>query len=45
MVGDGITDIEAGQAVGATTIFVNDLKCYICKEMRKKQSMSGFYCY
>ena len=42
MVGDGITDIEAGQAVGATTIFVNDLKCYICKEMRKKQVRPDF---
>ena len=42
MVGDDITDMEAGQTVGATTIFVNDLKCYICKEMRKKQVRPDF---
>ena len=42
MVGDGITDMEAGRAVGATTIFVNDLKCYICEEMRKEQVRPDF---
>ncbi|HVG21833.1 MAG TPA: HAD family hydrolase [Blastocatellia bacterium] len=30
MVGDGVTDIAAGRAAGATTLFVNSRKCYNC---------------
>jgi D-glycero-D-manno-heptose 1,7-bisphosphate phosphatase len=30
MVGDGVTDIGAGRAAGATTLFVNSRKCYNC---------------
>jgi D-glycero-D-manno-heptose 1,7-bisphosphate phosphatase len=33
MVGDGVTDILAGQAVGATTILVSQRKCYICESL------------
>jgi histidinol-phosphate phosphatase family protein len=33
MVGDGIVDIAAGQAVGCKTIFVGRLKCDLCKLM------------
>lgn len=33
MVGDGITDVLAGQAAGATTLFVSSRKCYICDSL------------
>ena len=33
MVGDGITDIIAGQAVGATTLLISSRKCYICDSL------------
>lgn len=33
MIGDGITDIQAGQAAGCKTILVGRLKCDICKIM------------
>jgi D-glycero-D-manno-heptose 1,7-bisphosphate phosphatase len=36
MIGDGITDIMAGQVVGVTTLFVGSRKCYICDEFSRK---------
>jgi D-glycero-D-manno-heptose 1,7-bisphosphate phosphatase len=33
MIGDGLTDILAGRAVGATTILVAHPKCYLCERM------------
>jgi len=30
MIGDGLTDIQAGKAVGCKTIFLGRLKCYAC---------------
>ena len=33
MIGDGVTDIAAGRAVGATTLFVNTRKCYNCEAL------------
>jgi D-glycero-D-manno-heptose 1,7-bisphosphate phosphatase len=33
MIGDGVTDIEAGRAAGATTLFVNSRKCYNCEAL------------
>lgn len=36
MIGDGITDILAGQAAGATTLFVSSRKCYICDEFSRQ---------
>jgi D-glycero-D-manno-heptose 1,7-bisphosphate phosphatase len=36
MIGDGITDILAGQAIGATTVFVGSRKCYICDELSRQ---------
>lgn len=33
MIGDGVTDIIAGRAVGATTLFVNSRKCYNCDSL------------
>ncbi len=31
MIGDGVTDVEAGQRAGTKTFFVNKLKCYHCE--------------
>ena len=33
MIGDGVTDIAAGCAVQATTLFVNSRKCYHCDSL------------
>lgn len=33
MVGDGVTDVAAGLAAGATTLFVNSRKCYNCEAL------------
>ncbi len=33
MIGDGVTDIAAGRAVRATTLFVNSRKCYHCDSL------------
>jgi D-glycero-D-manno-heptose 1,7-bisphosphate phosphatase len=33
MIGDGVTDIAAGCAVRATTLFVNSRKCYHCDSL------------
>ncbi len=34
MIGDGVTDIQAGKAVGCTTIWLGRLKCDICRIMQ-----------
>lgn len=34
MVGDGVTDIQAGKAVGCTTIWLGRLKCDVCRIMQ-----------
>lgn len=36
MVGDGITDLQAGQAVGVKTLFISSRKCYICAELDRQ---------
>ncbi len=33
MIGDGVTDILAGRAAGATTLFANSRKCYNCNSL------------
>lgn len=33
MIGDGLSDVQAGKAVGCTTIWLGNLKCEICKAM------------
>jgi ribonucleotide monophosphatase NagD (HAD superfamily) len=33
MVGDGVTDIQAGAAAGAKTILIGARKCYLCDEL------------
>jgi len=42
MIGDGITDIQAGQAAGVKTIFVGRLKCDICKIMDDQNTKADF---
>jgi D,D-heptose 1,7-bisphosphate phosphatase len=37
MVGDGITDIKAGHAVGCKTILIGDLKCDLCRRMEDQE--------
>lgn len=33
MIGDGLTDVEAGKKAGIHTIYVNPRKCYLCDAM------------
>ncbi|MCX6353693.1 MAG: HAD family hydrolase [Candidatus Aureabacteria bacterium] len=42
MVGDNLTDIEAGKAAGCATIFVGSLKCDQCRFMRAKKAMPDY---
>jgi D-glycero-D-manno-heptose 1,7-bisphosphate phosphatase len=42
MVGDGITDISAGQAAGCTTFFLNSCKCYHCEELEKHHTRPDY---
>jgi D-glycero-D-manno-heptose 1,7-bisphosphate phosphatase len=35
MIGDGLTDIKAGQAVGCKTILIGAVKCDLCRLMEK----------
>lgn len=37
MIGDGLSDIQAGEAVGCTTLWIGRLKCDICQAMREKR--------
>lgn len=37
LVGDGITDLCAGRAVGCTTLFINGRKCYICDDLARQE--------
>ena len=43
MVGDGLTDIQAGSAAGVRTILVNIRKCYLCEEMAKNDVVPDFF--
>ena len=36
MVGDNLTDVEAGKSAGCTTIFIGDWKCDWCRFMEKR---------
>jgi D-glycero-D-manno-heptose 1,7-bisphosphate phosphatase len=42
MVGDGVGDILAGQAVGSTTLFVSSRKCYVCDELSRRNARPDF---
>lgn len=36
MAGDNLTDVEAGESAGCTTIFIGDWKCDWCRFMKKR---------
>jgi len=42
MIGDGINDIQAGQAAGLKTIFIGRLKCDICKLLEEEGAKPDF---
>lgn len=42
MIGDGITDVLAGQAAGARTIFVNSKRCYVCEELTRLKATPDY---
>jgi D-glycero-D-manno-heptose 1,7-bisphosphate phosphatase len=42
MIGDGLTDVLAGKAVGCTTIFVGNRKCEICGMMEELEAWPDF---
>lgn len=42
MIGDGLTDIEAGKAAGCKTIFLGSLKAYYIEAMNKKNIKPDF---
>jgi len=37
MIGDGITDIQAGQSAGCKTVLIGRMKCDLCKLMEDEQ--------
>ena len=41
-VGDGISDVVAGQRAGCKTFLVNSRKCYICDELARQQVEPDF---
>lgn len=41
-VGDGITDVQAGQAAGCRTLLVNSRKCYLCDELARQGAEPDF---
>ena len=43
LIGDGITDLCAGRAAGATTVFVNDRKCYYCEELARQGARPDYW--
>lgn len=42
MIGDGLTDVQAGRAVGCTTIWLGKLKCEICRVMDENGSRPDY---
>jgi len=42
MIGDGLTDIEAGKRAGCKTIFLGNLKNYWCEAMEKRKIKPDF---
>jgi D-glycero-D-manno-heptose 1,7-bisphosphate phosphatase len=41
-IGDGISDVVAGQRAGCKTFLVNSRKCYICDELARQQVEPDF---
>jgi D-glycero-D-manno-heptose 1,7-bisphosphate phosphatase len=42
MVGDGITDIQAGKRAGCRTILIGRMKCELCELMNRHDAMPDF---
>ncbi|MDH7506755.1 MAG: HAD family hydrolase [Candidatus Thermoplasmatota archaeon] len=42
MIGDGITDIQAGNAAGCKTVLIGRMKCDLCKIMESKKVKPDF---
>lgn len=42
MIGDGLTDVMAGQSVGCRSVWVGNLKCEICREMDRYRVRPDF---
>lgn len=42
MIGDGLTDVTAGQRAGSRTILLSQRKCYLCDEMARRDTMPDF---
>jgi D-glycero-D-manno-heptose 1,7-bisphosphate phosphatase len=42
MIGDGLTDIQAGKAAGCKTIFLGQQKCYVCQRMEALNAKPDF---
>jgi D-glycero-D-manno-heptose 1,7-bisphosphate phosphatase len=43
MVGDGVTDLQAGTAAGTKTLFVNPRKCYLCEELARQGVQPDYF--
>lgn len=43
IIGDGVSDIQAGRAAGCSTIFVGSRKCYICSELKQRGAVPDFF--
>ena len=42
MVGDGVTDVLAGQRAGVTTLFLSSRKCYICDSLAEHNTRPDY---
>jgi D,D-heptose 1,7-bisphosphate phosphatase len=42
LIGDGVTDLLAGQLAGSQTIFLCSRKCYVCDEMARQQVQPNY---
>ncbi len=42
LVGDGVTDVLAGMAAGARTLFLSSRKCYVCDELARHSARPDF---
>jgi D-glycero-D-manno-heptose 1,7-bisphosphate phosphatase len=44
MVGDGLTDIQAGKSAGCSTILIGKEKCELCRRMEEENVKPDFIC-
>jgi len=42
MIGDGVVDVQAGNAAGVATIFIGSRKCYLCDEFERLGAVPNF---